>query len=101
MVHFQTKNPNLGKFGRALDGKMLSYFMAILNILCSFGTFFGVLVSCSKKNLATLVPGPAGPLYSNEKHSNRVLWQLLNRVARFFGTTGKIYQITIKCTKWR
>jgi hypothetical protein len=27
---FQTKNPNLGKFGRDLDFKMFEYFMAIL-----------------------------------------------------------------------
>jgi hypothetical protein len=29
MVCFQTKNPNLGKFWRALDWKMLIYFMTI------------------------------------------------------------------------
>jgi hypothetical protein len=53
MVYFQTKNPNLGKFWRASDWKMLIYFMAvgkfdghfgyfmtICYILCSFGTFF-------------------------------------------------------------
>jgi hypothetical protein len=26
MVYFQTKNPNLGKFWRALESKMLVYF---------------------------------------------------------------------------
>jgi hypothetical protein len=53
MVCFQTKNPNLGKFWRALDWKMfyilwpfgifygdLGYFMTIWYILYSFGTFF-------------------------------------------------------------
>jgi hypothetical protein len=67
MVYFQTKNPNLGKFRRVLVGKMLQYFMAICNILCPFGIFydhwvhivfiwyiFPVLVSCTKKSLATL-----------------------------------------------
>jgi hypothetical protein len=58
MVSFQTKNPNLGKFWRALDGKMLIYFMALWNILYrdsgyfvaiwyilyTFGTLFPVLV---------------------------------------------------------
>jgi hypothetical protein len=51
----------LGKFWRALDRKMLIYFMPIWNILQTFGTFcvqlvhfFPVLVSCTKKNLATL-----------------------------------------------
>jgi hypothetical protein len=68
MVSFQTKNPNLGKYWRALDWKMLIYFMAIWNILQTFGIFydqlvhfgfiwyiFPVLVSCPKKNLATLL----------------------------------------------
>jgi hypothetical protein len=32
----------------------LGYFMTIWYTLCSFGTFFPVLVSCTKKNLATL-----------------------------------------------
>jgi hypothetical protein len=53
MVYFQTKNPNLDKFWRALDWKMLKYFMTIWYILCSFGSFFPVLVSCTKTNLAT------------------------------------------------
>jgi hypothetical protein len=33
MVYFQTENPNLDKFGRALDRRMLIYFMGIHNIL--------------------------------------------------------------------
>jgi hypothetical protein len=40
MVCFQTKNPSLGKFWRALDWKMLIYFTAIWNILQAFGTFY-------------------------------------------------------------
>jgi hypothetical protein len=36
-VFFQTKNPNLGKFWRALEWKMLVYFMAIWYILWPFG----------------------------------------------------------------
>jgi hypothetical protein len=68
MFSFQTKNPNLGKFCKALGGKMLMYFMATWNILRTFGIFydrwvhfvlvwyiFQVLVSCTKKNLSTLV----------------------------------------------
>jgi hypothetical protein len=34
MVCFQTKNPNLGKFWRVLQWKMLVY------ILCPFGLFY-------------------------------------------------------------
>jgi hypothetical protein len=40
MVCFQTKNSNLGKFWRALDWKMLIYFMPIWNILQAFGIFY-------------------------------------------------------------
>jgi hypothetical protein len=40
MVTFQTKNPNLGKFWRATDWKMLLYIMAIWNILQTFGKFY-------------------------------------------------------------
>jgi hypothetical protein len=32
----------------------LGYSITIWYILCSFGTFFRILVSCTKKNLATL-----------------------------------------------
>jgi hypothetical protein len=42
MVYFQTKNPTLGKFWRALDWKMLiywEYLMDIWDILISFFTF--------------------------------------------------------------
>jgi hypothetical protein len=58
------KNTNLGKFCGAFDWKMLIYFTAICNILRTFwiiyyhlvyfGVFFAVLVSFTKKNLATL-----------------------------------------------
>jgi hypothetical protein len=64
---FSNQNPNLGKFWMALDWKVFQYFMAIWNILWrfgifydhlyyshSFGTFFRFLMSCTKKNLATL-----------------------------------------------
>jgi hypothetical protein len=60
---------NLGKMFRASDSKMSTYFMAIWNILWIFGIFydhslhfvfiwyiFPVLVSRTKKNLATLLP---------------------------------------------
>jgi hypothetical protein len=70
IVYFQTKNPNLGQFCRALHWKMLTYFMAIGNILPTFVILydhlvqfmfiwyiFPILISCSKKNLATLLLG--------------------------------------------
>jgi hypothetical protein len=40
MVYFQTKNPNLAKFWRALERKMMVYFMPIWNILRLFGILF-------------------------------------------------------------
>jgi hypothetical protein len=69
MVYFQTKNPNVGKFWRVSQWKLLVYFMTIWSILCTAiwyillqsGTAYGnlvsifpVLVICAKKNLATL-----------------------------------------------
>jgi hypothetical protein len=44
MVCFQTKNPKLGKFWRALDWKMLIYFMPLWNILQTFGMFHNHLL---------------------------------------------------------
>jgi hypothetical protein len=38
MVYFQTKNTIFDEFWRALDRKMLIYFMAIRNILRTIGT---------------------------------------------------------------
>jgi hypothetical protein len=45
MFYFQTKNPNLGKFWRALDCKMLITFMAIWNTIRSFGIYYEHLVN--------------------------------------------------------
>jgi hypothetical protein len=44
MVYFQTKNPNLGKFGRVLQWKMLLYFMDTWSISRSFVISNGHLV---------------------------------------------------------
>jgi hypothetical protein len=44
MIYFQNKNHNLCKFWRALDWKMLILFMAIWNILRTFGIFYDHLV---------------------------------------------------------
>jgi hypothetical protein len=37
---FYTKNPNLGKFWRVLEWKMLAYFIAIWYIFRQFGIYF-------------------------------------------------------------
>jgi hypothetical protein len=66
MVYFQTKNPSLGKFLKALDWKMLVYFIDMCNILLIFGIFYYHLVHitliwyifpffCTEKNLSTVV----------------------------------------------
>jgi hypothetical protein len=44
MFYFQTQNPNLGKFWKAFDTKMLIYFMDIWNILQTLGKFNDHLV---------------------------------------------------------
>jgi hypothetical protein len=48
MVYFQAKNPNLGKFGLAVDVGIfnvhLLYFTDTCHILWTFGTFPGYLV---------------------------------------------------------
>jgi hypothetical protein len=44
MAYFQTKNPNLGKFFRVLQWKMLQHFKAIWSILLPFGLFYWHLV---------------------------------------------------------
>jgi hypothetical protein len=44
MVYLQNKNPNLDKFLRALEWKMLVYFIPLWNILLPFGIFYGHLV---------------------------------------------------------
>jgi hypothetical protein len=47
MAYVQTKNPDLGKFWRVLQWKMLVYFiMTIWPILRPFGIFWGNLVHC-------------------------------------------------------
>jgi hypothetical protein len=43
-VCFQTKNPNFGKILRALEYKMLLYFMTFLNILWLYDIIYSVLV---------------------------------------------------------
>jgi hypothetical protein len=61
MVYFQTKNPNLSRFCRVLQKKMLVHFMVICHNVWTFGIFPGylvyfcpILVRRSKKNLASL-----------------------------------------------
>jgi hypothetical protein len=44
MVCFQTKKPNLGKFWRVLQWKILVYFMTIWSILRPLEIFYGHLV---------------------------------------------------------
>jgi hypothetical protein len=52
MVCFQTRNPNLGKFWRALEWMILVYFMSIFGpfgICCGhFVKFYGYLVYFSR-----------------------------------------------------
>jgi hypothetical protein len=43
MAYFQTKNPDLGKFWRVLQEKMLVYHMAILQFFWCIVSHFGML----------------------------------------------------------
>jgi hypothetical protein len=63
------RGPQIGKswnilwpFGIFTYGYLV-YFMTIWYILCSFGTFVPDLVSCTKKNLATLFWSSCGLVY--------------------------------------
>jgi hypothetical protein len=65
MVYFHTKNPNLGKFCRVFQWKMLMFGLSYWHLvfLWPFSLvyfmviwyIFPVLVCCTKKNLATLI----------------------------------------------
>jgi hypothetical protein len=43
MAYFQTKNPNLGKFWRDMQWKMLVYFTSIWQFLWPFGKYYGYI----------------------------------------------------------
>jgi hypothetical protein len=65
MVCFQTKNPNLGKFWRALDWKMFTYFISIWNISWRFGIFYDhlahfVFIWCIVSGLGIMYQGKSG-----------------------------------------
>jgi hypothetical protein len=59
MVCFQTQNPNLGKFWRTLEWKILLYFTAIWYLIGNLVYFNHVLVCCTTKNLETVKDWPA------------------------------------------
>jgi hypothetical protein len=40
MAYFQTKNPNLGKFWKVLQSKMLVYFMVVWYMFPRFGMLY-------------------------------------------------------------
>jgi hypothetical protein len=48
MAYFSTKDFNFGKFFKALEWKMLVYFMATWFILCLFGIayYYSVIFCC-------------------------------------------------------
>jgi hypothetical protein len=64
MVYFQTKNPNGGKYWRALDWKMLTYFTDIWDILWPFVTFcVHLLHLCGFGTMCQEKSGDPGLLY--------------------------------------
>jgi hypothetical protein len=108
MVCFQTKNPNLGKFWRIVDWKMLKYFMAIWNIfwtfgifmtiwyiLCSLGTLFLALVYCTKKIWQPCFQPSPCQSYTTNVHRNSLWitrsWVRLPTECEFLGALGNVH----------
>jgi hypothetical protein len=78
MVYFQTKNINLGKIRRALEWKMLSYFMTIWNILLQFCILYSRVVEFVGSYLVYFCRfGMLGP---------RKIWQPCSCLQKFEGT---------------
>jgi hypothetical protein len=108
MVYFQTKYPNLGKFWRALDWKILIYFMAIANIWLTFGIFydhflhflfiwyiFPILVSRAKKNLAALCAiWNVWLIVSPSIGTAKNMEPILCTIASYYASAVKIYNAT-------
>jgi hypothetical protein len=90
MVYFQTKNPSLGKFLRAIDWKMLIYFKDIWNILWTFGIYYdpsvhkycthlvqlSILVFGTEKNLATLLQTSITAYVVPDLSTKMYFWQV-------------------------
>jgi hypothetical protein len=70
IVCFQTKNTHLGKFWRALELKMLAYFMTILNIYGHLAQFMAVW------NLECVVCGHLVHFSRFGMFGPRKIWQL-------------------------
>jgi hypothetical protein len=104
---------------RALDWKMLINFRTIWYILCLFGTYCPVLVSCTKKNLEALLSDlcyklSKPPKKSSEKSNATYFEAIVTGVARFLlvkhtkrgknipydEIIHKIYPMAVKQTKW-
>jgi hypothetical protein len=79
MVCFQTKNPDLGKFWRALDLKMFIYFMATWNILRRVGIFYDHLVHFV---FIWCIFSGFGIMY--QEKSGNPGWELKNAIRIFF-----------------
>jgi hypothetical protein len=90
MVCFQTKKPNLGKFWRALDWKLLyiscpfgifygdlGYFITSWYILYSFGTFSTILFSCRYQEKSGNTAGLRSRMFliANKKRLRKSVWR--------------------------
>jgi hypothetical protein len=79
---FKQKNPNLSKFWRDLDWKMLIVFMAIWNILWIFGIFYDYLVHFVL--IWCIFPVWVIPRKSGNPYPTPVSFQKLKKVDRRF-----------------
>jgi hypothetical protein len=81
MLCFQTKNPNLGKFWRVLQWKILVYFMTIWYILRPLEIFYGhleyfVVIWYISPRFGILYQEKSG---NRDQFYNRCVWLLYRR----------------------
>jgi hypothetical protein len=74
------------------------FLKAMWYILCSVGTFFPVLVSCTKKNLATPAKSPRYYVFGNFRAAKKSLnWDLYGPESRqqLFKSVGRQIKLTL------
>jgi hypothetical protein len=94
---FSYQNPKLGKFWRALEWKMLVYFMSIRNILWQFGIFHGNLVYFYGNLVAIwYISWQFGIFYGNLVAIWYILWQFSGNLVQspfWYIMSRKIWQL--------
>jgi hypothetical protein len=94
MVYFKTKSPNLGIFWRALEWKMLVYFMAIWYNVWPFGVVCGHFGIFSRFGILVGILGTVGDRYIYVASVDRLGSELLKHIFATF--LPKILKITTR-----